>query len=443
VAAVTIDTSLDGLGLLDHSSWTFFQKRVLALAALAILLDGLDILLLGAVIPSLMQEWSAPRSAFVPIVILSIIGMSVGTFALGMLGDRLGRRPMMITCVALFAGGTLLGACSPGLLTFGLLRFAAAIGLGGVFPNAAALIAEFTPLRRRHIAISAAVLCVPIGGFLGGLAASELLQREGWRVLFTLGGALPLAVAGLMYFVLPESPVFLQRHETRRARLLETLHRCGLDVDNIPFGFNGSAAIAPRSSGVLLSTEFRRDTLALCSVWFCASLSVYAVFNWGPTLFNAAGFSVARASLALAAFNCGGIGGAFIGGWTMDRFGSRLPTVIYIGVGACLAIVLAHVGWPGSSVPQLYIGTFGLGVFFCGLMPMLSALATSVYPTDVRASGLGAAGAIGRLGAIGSALLGAGASTKGVPELLNILSVASLIGGVSLLTIRRHTAATA
>ena len=190
---------------------------------------------------------------------------------------------------------------------------------------------------------------------------------------------------------------------------------------------------------LLLAPELRRDTLLLWLIGLCSALTIYAVFSWLPAFLSAANVPLAAASLALAAFSFGGIAGALIGGWLMDRMGSRLPMTGYVAAGALLAAFLAVTGWPGASDGGLlYVGAFALGFAFCGLQPMFTALTSGIYQPAMRASGIGAASAIGRFGALGSALLGASAFQIGLPEFLLILSLVFVVALVALLFLRRH-----
>jgi len=425
-------------GILDHAPWSGYQKLVVVLTATALMLDGFDNLLLGFVMPTLMAEWDVTRSAFVGVVALSVIGMSAGTIFLGMLADRFGRRPLLVLCVATFGLSTLASALAPNLLIFTVFRIVAALGLGGAFPIAAALIAEFTPLRRRSLAISTALLCLPVGGMLAGVLAAKLLPSEGWRALFVVGGVAPLVLVGVMLLALPESPNFLLRREQLRPRLVATLRRCGLaeaDIPSAPPVVRAETRARPRD---LLAPGFRRDTLGLWCVGFFGCVALYGVFNWAPTVLSAAGFQPAQTSLGLASFNLGGIAGALIGGWAMDRFGSRVPTFSFAVLGAATPALLALSGWPWASPAALYGGLVVLGVAICGLLPMMSALGASIYPTALRASGLGAANGIGRLGALGSALFGFGALTMGLAPFLGALAATFFFVTAALLLIRSH-----
>jgi AAHS family 4-hydroxybenzoate transporter-like MFS transporter len=380
-----------------------------ALVALAVLLDGLDNLLLGTIIPSLMQEWQLERGAFVAVVAFSIIGMSAGTGLLGVLGDRLGRRPVLIFCVVLFGAATLGCASSPSLAGFTAWRIASSIGLGGLFPNAVALVFEVTPTRHRNAAVSINQMCVPGGGMIGALLAAAMLPHPGWRSLCALGGGLALAVAVLLWAALAESPRALQPQSAKA-------------------GFAD-----------LLRAPLRRDSLALWAILFCNYLCIYGMFNWGPALITASGFAIPVMALSLSGFNLGSILGALCGGWLMDRFGSRKPTLYSAALAGVLAGCLSLGGWPWAGAALLIGGMFLLGLLICGLQAMLYALASAVYPASLRASGIGAATGVGRLGAIASALFGAGVFSLHLPGFIGLLALALFCVTLSLTLLERHS----
>src|SRR6266852_6165740 len=161
--------------LLDDGPWTGFQKRVLLLGSATVVFDGFDNQLLGFAIPALIRDWGLTRTAFVPVIALSLIAMSVGTAAAGVLGDRFGRRPTLIASVAFFGLMTLATALCGSITTFTVARMFAALGLGGAMPHAVALLAEFTPRRRRSFAVTVGMICTPVGGLIAGLVSAGVM----------------------------------------------------------------------------------------------------------------------------------------------------------------------------------------------------------------------------------------------------------------------------
>src|SRR5262245_44610808 len=177
-------TQIDVGRLLDDGHWSAYQKWLILLTALTIVVDGVDNQLLGVAIPAIMQEWSAPRAAFAPVVSIGLAGMMVGGALAGLAGDRIGRRTALLRSLMLFGAMTAASAAAGSPMQLTALRLLAGAGLGGAIPNAAALAAEFVPRRHRPLAVTLTIVCVPLGATIAGLLGIRVLPLVGWRVLF-------------------------------------------------------------------------------------------------------------------------------------------------------------------------------------------------------------------------------------------------------------------
>src|SRR5690349_15427991 len=204
-------------------TWTRSAILVVAMVAIALVLDGVDAQALGLAIPPLMIEWGLTRADFSRVVSGSLIGMAIGATFGGMVGDRIGRRVALITSIALFGVATGLATLSHGTGSFGALRALAGLGLGATLPNASALIAEFTPVRYRSVGMSIAMLVQPTGSMIAGLLAAVLLTNGGWRSLFLIGSIAPLALVALFVWRLPESPGYQAARGAARSPQRATL----------------------------------------------------------------------------------------------------------------------------------------------------------------------------------------------------------------------------
>ena len=222
--------SADIRNAIDSSAWSGFQKTILAVTALAVIMDGFDNQLIGFAVPAIMADWQIPKDSFGPVLAISLLAMTIGTFLGGLAGDKVGRRPALIASMLILALGTGLAAFSQDLTQLALLRWAAAIGLGGAMPNATALLAEYTPVAKRSVAVTLAIIGVPIGGVVAGLVAASLLTTSGWRGLFMVGGALSLATTALIFIWLPESPNHLLRFPEKHEKFRRVMQRCGITV---------------------------------------------------------------------------------------------------------------------------------------------------------------------------------------------------------------------
>jgi AAHS family 4-hydroxybenzoate transporter-like MFS transporter len=427
--------------LLDDSRWSGLQKSVVFLTALTIVFDGLDNQMIGFAVPAIAKDWGVARAAFGPILAFGLVGMSVGTALGGMLGDRIGRRMAMILSVVLFGAATLGFAFTHSLHGMFVLRMIAGLGIGGAVPNATTLAAEFTPANRRPIAVSATIVCVPIGGLLAGLISAQVLATGNWRTLFYIGGIAPLALAALLLVVLPESPRYLARHAERRRELLTLLRRMAMPVreesefeDERPV-----PGIAASSFSEIVGKGKLRNTLSLWFAFFCCLLSVYLVFNWLPSVLTGLGLDLKTSSQGLAAYNFGGIFGSLLFAWWVNRKGSRLPMVTGAIAAAATALLARAVPIHPHGDHTLLLAALALhGLFVNAVQVTMFALAAHIYTTRARATGVALAVALGRTGAIASAFLGSSLLAYSVSTYFATLAVGMVGACVGLLLLRHH-----
>lgn len=425
--------------LLDEGQWTGYQKSMVAATALAIIFDGLDNQLLGAAIPAMMQEWALPRPAFANVLAAALFGMIIGGFTGGYLGDRIGRRLALLGSVMTFGLLTVAVSFAGDVNTLMMLRFLAGLGLGGAMPNAAALASEYVPLRQRPFAITLTIVCIPLGGTLAGFIGGVILPTYGWRALFLVGGILPLLLSILLWKTLPESPRYLARQRQRWPELARLLRRLGHDVPaDATFVDSREKAIARASIGALFVPEYRRDTIALCFAFFFCLLSVYMGINWVPSLLTGAGFAVGMANYGLMAFNLGGVAGAILGAVTFAKLGSRI-TMLTMTVGAIAgSLLLGSVTVADQSAVAVLTMLAWTGGLINAVQTTMYALASHVYPAGIRATGVGTALAVGRVGGVASPYTGVWALESGPSAMFNLIAATLSVVFVALAAVRNH-----
>jgi MFS transporter, AAHS family, 4-hydroxybenzoate transporter len=427
--------------LLNEGTWGRYQRWLVFLTAITVVFDGIDNQLLGIVIPTLMREWGVPRGVFAPLVSLGYLGMMIGGAVAGIAGDRLGRRTALLASMAMFGAMTLVAASASGPAPLGWMRLLAGIGLGGAIPNAAALAAEFVPLRQRPIAVTVTIVCVPLGATIAGLLGIRVLPVIGWRMLFVAGGVIPLVMAAVLLRLLPESPRFLARHPGRWHELARLLERIGHRVDAATsFSDSTERAVERTSVRVLFSRDYRLDTIALWAAFFSCLLAVYCGFSWLTSLLSGAGFTPSTANTGITAFNLGGVAGALLGGVAIARVGSRL-SMLSMSAGAVIsALVLSQmpISPATGTLPIIALLTV-LGGLINGVQTTMFALAAHVYPGAVRATGVGTVVSFGRVGAILSGYAGSWAiGYRGSASFFGLIAVAMLATFISLAVVRRH-----
>ena len=424
---------------IDNGPWTLFQKLGVLLAALSILLDGFDGQLIGFAIPVIIQEWNVTREGFAPVVAAGLIGMGFGSALAGYVCDRFGRRIAIIGSVLLFGLATSCIGFAENLASIALFRFLAGLGIGGALPSASTIAAELTPRKRRTLAVSATIVCVPLGGMVAGLYAGYILPAFGWRTLFWLGGSFPAVLSVVLIVLLPESPRFLVRRRERWAELRRLLARMSRPVaEGVAFIDVAEQKLEHRAGlGALFQGDRVRDTRALWVAFFLSLFAVYTAFSWLPAMLASEGANIAIAAGGLTAYNLGGVFGALMCAVAITRFGSRWPIVLCCAGGALSAFVLEATSVTNTTLVILGLGLHGL--FVNAAQTTMFALSAHVYPTNVRATGTASAMAFGRLGAILSAFAGAAIITAGGAQAyFGMLGVAMSGVMIALMLVRNH-----
>jgi len=398
--------------LLDEGRWTGYQKLLIVGTALTIILDGIDNQLLPNAVPRLMEEWHHDRNAFTNALSTGPFGMMIGGALGGYLGDRIGRRTALLGSVVAFAVLTLAVAWADNLTTLTILRFVAGIGLGGAMPNATALAAEYVPRRQRPFAVTLTIVCIPLGGVVAAFLARKMIEQYGWQSVFLTGGIVPIVLAILLFFILPESPRYLASHPARWPELTGLMRRMGhnLPADVTYVDNDGNAATSSKATlGDIFAPAYLRDTLALCASFFFCLMVNYIGILLIPVVFTQSGFERPAANRVLELFNYGGVAGAIIGAFFIKRMGSRVAmlgmSVMAVVVGLALARMTVSAPASFMLMTLMILG----GALLNGVQTTMYALAAHVYPTEVRGTGVGTAVAFGRIGNVLAARAGNGA----------------------------------
>ncbi len=417
------------------------QKQMYVLAALAMILDGFDGQLIGFAIPAIIKEWGVTREAFSTAVASGLFGMAMGSLAAGYIADRIGRRLLLAASVFLFGGATVLIGFATDVQMIAIIRFFAGLGIGAALPSASTMTAEFTPQRHRTLAVTATIICYPLGGMLAGLFAAQVLPVSGWRTLFWIGGAVPMVYALVLLAALRESPRYLARVRDRWDELRALLARMAVDVP-AGLGFHDGQQEAEgqqrASFGALFAASRLRDTAGLWICFFMTLLSIYSAFSWLPTMLTAEGLSPKLAGMGLTAYNLGGVIGAIACAVAIGHFGSRVSMLVFCTLAAVSAFVLKGVDVT-QHTDAFLLGLGVHGLFMNAVQTTSYALSAHLYPTYMRATGTASALTFGRFGAILSSFVGASVITAGgANAYLNLLGGAMLFSLVGLALVKNH-----
>ncbi|WP_295479428.1 MFS transporter [uncultured Pseudomonas sp.] len=412
--------TIDVHAIVDNARFGRFHWMVMSWCALLLIFDGYDLFIYGVVLPVIMKEWSLTPLQAGALGSYALFGMMFGALVFGSLADRIGRKKGIAICFALFSGATIVNGFASSPTEFGVCRFIAGLGCGGLMPNAVALMNEYAPKRMRSTLVAVMFSGYSLGGMLSAGVGIVMLPRFGWESMF-FAAALPLLLLPAILYYLPESIGFLVRQgrSEEARRLLQRLDASqALDGDEI---LQVSDA---KGQGVAVLELFREGrmvrTLALWVAFFCCLLMVYALSSWLPKLMAGAGYSLGSSLSFLLALNFGGMFGAIFGGWLGDRLNLTKVTVGFFILGA---VAISLLGF-NSPMPLLYLLIFIAGATTIGTQILLYAGAAQLYGLSMRSTGLGWASGIGRNGAIVGPLLGGALMAANLPLQLNFMAFA-------------------
>ncbi len=421
--------------VVDKAKFTPFHWGVLIWCLLIIVFDGYDLVIYGVALPLLMQEWGLTAVQAGLLASTALFGMMFGAMCFGTLSDKLGRKKTIMICVAIFSGFTVLGAFSSSPTEFGVLRFLAGLGIGGVMPNVVALMTEYAPKKIRSTLVALMFSGYAIGGMTSALLGAWLVADYGWKIMFYIAG-FPLLALPLIWKYLPESLMFLtQKGETEKVReIVQKIapeQQISLDTR---FVLNEATAGDEAPLRALFQQGRTFSTLMFWLAFFMCLLMVYALGSWLPKLMIQAGYSLGASMMFLFALNIGGMVGAIGGGVLADRFHLKPVLSIMFAVGALALILL------GFNSPQavLYTLIAVAGAATIGSQILLYTFVAQFYPAAVRSTGMGWASGIGRIGAIVGPVLTGALLTFELPHQMNFMAIAipGIIAAIAIFLVR-------
>ncbi len=273
--------------LLDQRGLSSFHYNLIFWCVLLSLIDGYDIAAIAFAAPHLVREWGLKPGALGPVFSASLIGILFGSAAFGWIGDRYGRKTALIASNLLFGVFTLAAAWSTSLDQLFWLRLLAGLGIGGVIPNVVAINTESAPRKLRATLALIGVGFVPLGGAIPGVVATTLVPTHGWQILFTIGGIVPIILALVGLFTLPESIKFMALHESQRAKMEKTI--AALDPSfKVPANAKFVIEDEQQFPGFNPAYLFRQGLwLVTPLLWLLFALNLMGYFfllSWTPTL---------------------------------------------------------------------------------------------------------------------------------------------------------------
>jgi AAHS family 4-hydroxybenzoate transporter-like MFS transporter len=395
-------TTIDVGELIENSRLGWFHVAVLLNTCMVMFIEGYDMQVTSYAAPAIIKAWHLTNAYFGPVFGFGLFGYLLGGTTLGHLGDRFGRKSVIIGGSLLFGIFTFATAYATSLTGLLVLRFLAGVGIGASIPAAIALTVEYAPGNLKARIISLLFLGYTLGGTLGGFVAAKLIPAFGWPAVFKVGGIAPILLAVLVAFTLPESVRFLALRRGQPDQVRSILRRLTHDLtldERTDF-----VVTEERHQGLPvkhLFTNGRATITVLLWIAFASSLlGHYFLTSWLPTILAGAAVPLTYAIISGALLQGGGgIGGLLIC-WLSDK-----KSMLFIAIAFCLASPLI-VLIPRARGSSLLVLAFLVGFFLVGGQIGLNSIAGTIYPTDIRATGAGWALGIGRIGSILGPVLG-------------------------------------
>ena len=346
--------------------------HTIALCFIVALIEGFDLQAAGIAAPYIATEFGLTAVQLGWFFSVGLIGLLPGALFGGWLADRLGRKRVLIAAVLLFGIFSLLTAHAGSYPALLLARLATGLGLGAALPILIAVSSEVADAGLKSTVVSLTYCGVPLGGATAALLG-VLGVGDDWRLIFYLGGIAPILVAGLLTLFLREAPVVRRNSSSGR----------------------GSAVTGLFAQGRAMAT-----LLIWVSSFFTLAV-LYMLLNWLPSLLVTLGYDHVQAGYVQILFNIGGAAGSILTGRLMDR---ASPVLVVLSTYLGMLVALAAIGLV-QRFDLLLLAGAAAGFCAIGGQLVLYALAPRLYPADIRATGVGATVAVGRLGSMAGPLV--------------------------------------
>lgn len=383
------------------------QKLVIFLCLMIVVVDGIDISIMGFVAPVIKQEWGISTTDLAPVMSAALVGLALGAVISGPLADKFGRKKLLIINLVGFGIFTLLAALSNNVNELMIYRLIAGLFMGGVMPQAVTLVTDYSPMRINGRMVTIILSGFTIGAAIGGFLAAWIIPHFNWHAMMIIGGILPLILAGVAFFALPESIGYKVLKQHPKEEINALIKRIAPDFD-----MSNKEIVLPKPKTNTLNNPVKTVLspfyiLGSFLLWWSYASGLFVVYllgSWLPMMSNEFGFSISEASLITAIYQLGGPIGCIACGYLMDKINPHIGLVI----GYVLAIFfMFFIGEVGHNFMLYSMMCFFIGMWMNGANAGINGISSTFYPVFARATGNSWMHGIGRLGAVASAFAGA------------------------------------
>ena len=418
---------------IDNGIFSARQVLIILICFMINVVDGFDLLAMAYGAPSLSTDWGVEPGELGIIFSSGLVGMTLGALALSPLGDKFGRRTLILASVALTSLCMLLTPLTHSIDMLVLVRFLTGLGIGGVLASVVSLTSEYSPSRYSNYAVIFVQSGYAVGSVLGGVVAGAVIETGGWQSLFWFGGVITGVLFLASWCFLPESIEYLAAkqgdHSVRLREINKILQRLKKDVlKELPE--IDQTRSSESGSVVAVLRDHRSETIKLWIIFFAAVWFSYFLTNWIPILFVNSGLSGQEGIEALTFYTLGGLIGAQILGLASTRINLKQLIAGTFAVTVFLLAGLALYSTDSSILLNTLVTSIGLT--FAAGFTALYAIASKAYPAHLRATGIGWCVGLGRCGAILSPLIVGFMLDAGwtMAELIFVVAIPPLVAAV-------------
>lgn len=398
---------------------------------LAILAEGYDVGVLGAVLPALAEykEWSLTPLELGGLGAYALVGMLIGALFIGTLSDVIGRKRMLLLAMLIFTVTQAGAALAPTPEIFGLFRLIGGLGMGGIIPVAAALTIEYSPPNKRSLNYGIMYSGYSLGIVAAALVAIALLPEFGWRWVVAVG-ALPVILLPVVAWMLPESLEYLvSKGKITQAQALAARLKVP-DYHPVAPAKNTAKISWREVMGSMFSSKYLRSTVFFWISLFCGMVLVYGLNTWLPQIMRGAGYDLGSSLTFLLVFSLASAAGGLILGFMADKYGQKTILVIFYLLGAGGILLLM---FPNSMLVNLFFVAFaGIGSISTSLV--LTGYIADYYPAAQRGTATGWALSFARIGAISGPIIGGWIAATGVSFEFNFIFFA-IVGVIAAIAV--------
>lgn len=386
---------VDLRSLIDNTRMSPYQWLIVAVAAFVNALDGYDLVAMAFTSTAVSSEFSLSSSQLGWLLSAALIGIGIGALLLAPLADKFGRRRLIVIALLIDLLGLVMTALAGSFGELLLWRIITGIGVGGILACVTVLVSEFSNLRFRGLAMAIYASGYGVGASLCGVLAANFLPTYGWRSIFVAGAVLTVVSLVALITIVPETP------ETLAARgqdemLVALARRIGKPTGD---GIAVAVKSPPQKAHLadILNPALIRTTLLLWGAFGTVTFAFNFANQWTPKLLTETGLTAQQGIVGGIMLSFGGTIGSLIYGGLTTRFAPRATLILFAFTSA--GVLVAFISTT-SLPPLMFAAGVAVGMLLNGCVTGMYTLTPQSYPFHLRATGVGAAIGVSRIGAI-------------------------------------------